>query len=43
MKLGTEVGLGHGHTVLDGDTAPAKTDTAPNYRPMSVVAKSLDG
>jgi len=22
MKLGTEIGLGHGHIVLDGDTAP---------------------
>jgi len=40
-----EVGLGPGHTVLDGDPAPSppKRDTAPNFRPMSVVAKRLDG
>jgi len=37
MKLGTEVGLGHGHIhiVLDGDPAP------PNFRPMSVVASDV--
>jgi len=39
MELGTEVGLGPGHTVLDGDPAPPKRDTVPNFRPMSVVAK----
>jgi len=33
-KLGPEVGLGPGHIVLDGDPAP-------NFRPMSVVAKRL--
>ena len=44
MKLGLEVGLGPGHIVLDGDPAPSpKRDTAPNFRPMSVVAKWLDG
>jgi len=36
MKLGVEVGLGPGHIVLDGDPAP-------NFRPMSVMAKRLDG
>jgi len=41
MTLGTEVGLGPGHTVLDGDRAPPKGET-PNFRPMSVVAKRLD-
>ena len=44
MKLGTEVGLGPDHTVLDGDAAPLpKRGTAPNFRSMSVVAKGLDG
>jgi len=31
------------HIVLDGDPAPPKSGTAPNFRPMSVVAKWLDG
>jgi len=31
MKLGTEVGLGPGHTVLDGDPAPQKRGTAYPY------------
>jgi len=45
MQLGTEVGLGPGHIVLDGDPAPPQRDTArlPNFRPISVVAKWLDG
>jgi len=45
MSLGMEVGLCPGHTVLDGDPAPPskKGGTAPNFRPMSVVAKRLDG
>ena len=45
MLLGTEVGLGPGHIVLDGDPAPPpkKGDTAPDFRPMSVVPKRLDG
>jgi len=44
MLLGTEIGLGPGHIVLDGDQAsPKKGGTAPNFRPMSVVAKRLDG
>jgi len=47
MKLGTEVGLGPGHMVLDGDhPAPThqKRGTAPfNFPPMSDVAKWLDG
>ena len=43
-ELGMEVGLGPGHTVLDGDPAPLpQRGTAPNFRPMSVVAKPLDG
>jgi len=40
MKLGTEVDLGPGHTVLDGVHLPPKGGTAaPSFRPMSVVAK----
>jgi len=37
--LGTEVGLGPGDVVLDGDPAPLpKKVTAPSFRPMSIVA-----
>ena len=44
MKLGVQVGLGPDHIVLDGDPAPLpQRGTAPNFRPMSVVAKRLDG
>ena len=43
MPLGMEVGLGPVDFVLDGDPAPPKKGTAPNYLPMSVVAKRLDG
>jgi len=41
MPLGTEVGLSPGDIVLDGDSAPhhPKMGTAPNFRPMSIVAK----
>ena len=40
MKLGTQVGLGTGNIVLDGDPAPPpQGGTAPNFRPMSIVAK----
>ena len=41
MKLGMRVGLGPGHTVLDGDPAPLpqKEAESPNFRPISVVAK----
>ena len=46
MPLCIEIGLGPGHIVLDGDSAnrspPQKRDT-PNFQPMSVVAKRLDG
>ena len=38
MPLGTEVGLGPGHIVLDGDPAPPK-GAQPHFRPMSVAAK----
>jgi len=37
--LGTEVDLGPGHIVLDGEPAPLEKGTAPpSFRWMSVVA-----
>jgi len=40
MPLGREVGLSPNDNVLDGDPAPpTKGGGAPNFRPMSVVAK----
>jgi len=42
MPLGTEVGLGPGHIVLDGDPAPIERGTeAPTFLPVSIVAKRL--
>jgi len=44
MPLGMEAGLGPSHIVLYGDPAsPQKRGTVSNCRPMSVVAKRLDG
>jgi len=45
MALGVEVGLAPGHIVLDGDAAPLpqKGGRTPNFRPISIVAKRLDG
>jgi len=43
MPLGMEVNLGLGDVVLDGVAAPPKRGTAPSFRPMSIVAKWLDG
>ena len=44
MKLGMQVGLGPGNIVLYGDPAPLpKKATTPNFWPMSIVAKRLDG
>jgi len=43
MALGTEVGLSPGHIVLERTQLPPKKGTAPNFRPMSIVAKWLDG
>ena len=38
MALGTEVDLGLGHIVLDGDPAPSpKRGRAPNFRPIFIV------
>jgi len=47
MPHGRKVGFSLSDIVLDhldGDLAtPSLKDTAPNFRPMSVVAKRLDG
>jgi len=45
MKVGVQVGLGPGHIVLDGDPAPPPQQEAepPNFWPIFVVAKWLDG
>ena len=45
MPLGTEVGLGPGLIVLDGDPAPPQQrgQSPHNFRPMSIMAKWLDG
>ena len=42
MSLATEVGLGPGHIVLDGDPAPLPTErgtAAPTFRLISIVDK----
>jgi len=46
MPLGMKVGLGPGDFVLDGEPAPLPKKGAeplPNFRPMPVMAKRLDG
>jgi len=46
MPLGMEVGLSPGDFVFDGDPAPLPKmgqSPLPNFRPMSIVAKRLDG
>jgi len=43
FKMPLKVGLGPGYVVLDGDPAPPKRGTTPNFRLMSVVGKQLDG
>ena len=44
MPLGMEVGLDPGDFVLDGDPLPKNgAEPPPNFRPISVVAKRLDG
>jgi len=47
MQLGMEVDLGPGHIVPDGDPATSLKKMGhsppPNFWPMSVVAKRLDG
>ena len=47
MSLGMELGLGPGDFALDGDPAPAPQNKRgaepPNFRPMFIVAKWLEG
>jgi len=43
MKLGMEMDLGPGHIVLDVGGGCHKEEQPPNFRPISVVAKQLDG
>jgi len=44
MPLGMEVGLSPGDFVLDENPAPSQIrGGTPNFRPMSIVAKRLDG
>jgi len=44
MPLGMEVGLGPGDFVSDGDPAPPKKGSEPpNFWPMFIVSKRLDG
>jgi len=43
MPLGMEVGDGSGDIVLHGDPAPQKGAQYPEFWPMFVVAKRLDG
>ena len=45
LVLGMEVGLSPGDFVSDGDPAPPpqKGTEPPNFRPMFIVAKLLDG
>ena len=46
IPLGTEVGLSLGDIVLDVDPVPSPLEghnPPPNFRPMSVVSKRLDG
>jgi len=41
MPLGMEICLGPDDIVLDGAQRPKKWGTAPNFRPMFIVAKGL--
>ena len=45
VPLGVEVDLGPGDFVFDEDSAPPekRAQTPPNFWPMSIVAKRLDG
>ena len=44
MPLGREIGLSPSDIVLDGDPAPLRQKgRSPNFRPLSIVAKRLDG
>ena len=46
LVLGKEVGFSPGDFVLDGDPAPPPQKVGgapPNFRPMFIAAKRLDG
>jgi len=43
VPFGTEVGLSTGDVVLMEIQLPLKGAQSPSFRPMSVVAKQLDG
>jgi len=45
MSLGVELGLDPGDFVLDGDPVarPQKGARPPNFRPMFIMTKRLDG
>jgi len=46
MSLGMELGLRPGELVLDGDSGPPSPkggQSPPNFRPMFIAAKRLDG
>ena len=43
MALGTEVGLRHGHIVLDGEAAPLPKGAEPSIFGTYLVAKWLHG
>ena len=42
MKLGIQIGLGPGHTMLDGDPASHPKGAQPQFQPISAAAKWLD-
>jgi len=39
MPLGTKIGLGPGHNCVRWGPSPPQRGIAPNFRPMSIVAK----
>jgi len=44
MPLGKDVPLSPGHIVSGGDPAPPNVHSRPpHFRPLSIVAKRLDG
>jgi len=43
MPLGMEVGLDQGNIVLDGGPSCPQKRHSPQFQPMFIVAKRLDG
>jgi len=43
MPFDTEVGLGPGNIVLDGNPVPPLKSQLPNFWPMTVVIRRMDG